>query len=310
MSKAKKPPRRLGRGLSALLGDDKPQLDAIVGQPNTQASASGGEASSGSGLSILPTAFIERYDGQPRVHFDQAALDDLARSVKEKGVLQPILVRRLSQDRYQIIAGERRWRAAQQAGLHEVPVIVLDIDDREALEVAIVENVQRRDLSPIEEARGYSRLIQDFDHTQEVLAKIVGKSRSHVANILRLLGLPDAVQAMVDTGALSMGHARALIGLPEAERLAKEIVDKGLSVRQAEILASANKGTAKLKGKVKAQAQQKDADTKALEKDLSAALGLKVTINHRGDTGGNITVDYSTLEQLDDVCIKLGLGDR
>ena len=311
MSQSKNKSKRLGRGLSALLGDDRPQLDAVsVSAPEAERGIASGtvtESNSGGGAILLPVAFIERNSDQPRVHFDQSALDDLTRSVREKGLLQPILVRPMGKDRYQIVAGERRWRAAQQAGLHEVPVLSLDLDDRDVLEVAIVENVQRQDLTPMEEARGYDRLVKDFGHTQDMVAKIVGKSRSHVANILRLLGLPQGVQELVDAGKLSMGHARALVGLPNAAALAKDIVDKGLSVRQAEALAASDKAPGKENRAPRQTSGVKDTDTLALEKDLSAALGLKVSIDHAGEQGGVIKVQYKTLEQLDDVCAKLGV---
>jgi len=316
MSKSKKQARGLGRGLSALLGDASPTVDLVPGDYMPEAGAvdqkstsdQAGDAGGPGNRATLPVAFLERNNSQPRVHFNESALADLAASITEMGLLQPILVRPLGADQYQIVAGERRWRAAQQAGLHDVPVVIMDLDDREVLEIAVVENVQREDLTPLEEAEGYDRLMKEFGHTQSALSKIVGKSRSHVANMMRLLGLPKAVQEFVTAGSLSTGHARALIGLDNALALAKEIVDKGLSVRQAEALAASTKApTTKKKSKAASGPPIKDADTVALEKDLAAAVGLKVSIDHQGDSGGTVTLSYQTLDQLDDICARLGV---
>ena len=287
-------PRRrgLGRGLSALLGSDG-------GDDGTPGPAP-------IGLRILPVERLQPGRFQPRRRFTEEALDELAQSIAAQGVLQPILVRRLGEgETYEIIAGERRWRAAQRAKLDRVPVVVRDLKDDEALEVALVENLQRQDLSPVEEAEAYARLIREFGHTQEALGKLVGKSRSHVANLLRLLSLPAGVKAMMDEGRLSAGHARTLVGREDAEALARTIADKGLSVRQAEALTQG-----RTTGRAGAQeprgvAVPKDSDTRALEEELAASLELPVAIVHRGGEGGTVTVRYRTLEELDEVCRRL-----
>jgi len=239
--------------------------------------------------------------------FDQTAIDDLIESVKEKGILQPILVRPWPEDpeMFEIIAGERRWRAAQAALLHDVPVIIRDLSDREALEVALIENLQRQDLSPLEEAEGYRRLMDDFSHTQEELAKTVGKSRSHVANTMRLLALPPRVKQLLDEGSLTAGHARALLTCGDPVGLAEQVVAKGLNVRQTEKLSQ--QGPEKTKSRKESSAPGKDADLLALERDLSNLLGLKVSIVLQG-SGGEISVQYSTLEQLDNVLHRLSNG--
>ncbi len=290
----------LGRGLSALLGDDRPVIDADV--------STGGAAATASGRRRLPIEFLVRNAAQPRHHFDEAALEDLAASIKEKGVLQPILVREIGINEYQIVAGERRWRAAQKAGIHEVPVVVQELTDGEVLEIAIIENIQREDLSAIEEAAAYKKLIDEFSHTQEAVAELVSKSRSHITNLLRLLTLPEPVQKMVDDGLISMGHARTLIGAEDALSLAKRIVDEGLSVRQTEALMGESKGKQRRQPRPggSASSKGKDADTVALEKDLSAATGLKVSIDHEGESG-KVIISYATLEELDDLCSKLGV---
>ncbi|TAN58670.1 MAG: ParB/RepB/Spo0J family partition protein [Rhodospirillales bacterium] len=287
--------RNLGRGLSSLLGDDEP---ADLGELDKLRSSK-----------TVPVEFVRPGRFQPRHNFDDVRFQELVDSVRTKGILQPILVRRHPDDRnsYEIIAGERRWRAAQMAQLHDVPVIIRDFSDQEALEVALVENLQRQDLSAIEEAEGYRRLMEEFQHTQEDLAKVVGKSRSHVANMLRLLGLPDGVKKLVEEGALSAGHARALLGAPNAEELAAKVVAKGLSVRQTEKLAQSEGGKSTraaqaTMGKIAGEVQ--DADTLALERDLSNLLGLKVSIKFRGE-GGELIIHYNTLEQLDDVLRRL-----
>lgn len=279
--------RGLGRGLSALFADEQEDAAAVERLRPTR---------------TLPIEQLRPGKFQPRRNFDPEEMKPLVESVREKGVLQPLLVRRVDgEEGYEIIAGERRWRAAQAAKLHEVPVVVREFSDREALEVALVENVQRQDLTPLEEAEGYRRLIDEFGHTQEDLAQAVGKSRSHIANMLRLLSLPDEVKELVETRALSAGHARALIGAENPLALAKQIVEKGLTVRDAETLASEAKGKAKSGGRAK---NGKDADTKALEHDLSQLLGLKVTLDVHGQ-GGTISIHYRTLEQLDDVLRRL-----
>ncbi len=297
----------LGRGLSALLADDRPSV-VMGSDQNAKKSANmlsdGKLGTADPSRRLLPIAFLERNIAQPRTRFDESAIDELAASIQEKGILQPILVRAVGGNRYQIVAGERRWRAAQKAGVHDVPVVVHDLNDAEVLEIAIIENIHRQDLTPIEEASGYRRLMQEFDHTQEAIAKIAAKSRSHIANLLRLLTLPEKIQMFVDRGDLSMGHARALIGASQPIPLARHIIEKGLSVRQAELLAQDAKGkkrTARPGGN-----QNKDADTLALEKDLSAALGMKVTIVHKGDSG-TVAIQYDDLEALDSLCAKLGV---
>jgi ParB family chromosome partitioning protein len=255
---------------------------------------------------------------QPRSVFDDEALSALAASIREQGILQPILVRshRERPGEFEIVAGERRWRAAQQAQLHEVPVIVREFDDGQALEIAIVENVivenvQRQDLDPVEEAEGYRRLIEEFDHSQEELSRLIGKSRPHIANTLRLLNLSRPIQTLLHEGKLSAGHGRALLTASEPERLAEEVVRRGLSVRETERLAAVGKAKRDKAGRRSGAADKpgKDADTLALERDLSTLLGLKVTIAMAGG-GGALTIHYNTLEQLDDVLHRLNQTPR
>lgn len=292
----------LGRGLSALLGDE-----------GDVAFNSGGEgAGETRSQTMVPVEFLQSGRFQPRTQFDQEALNDLADSIREKGIIQPILVRILPEDsnRYEIIAGERRWRAAQIAQLHTVPVIVRDFSDRDAAEVALVENLQRRDLSPLEEAEGYRRLQEEFQHTQDDLSKAVGKSRSHVANMIRLLALPDPVKDMMRTGTLTAGHARALLNADDPAVLAEQVVKKGLNVRQTEKLATEKGGVKARKIRPdsekaeKPSAVAKDTDTLALERDLARVLGLKVNIEFEG-RGGRVVIHYATLEQLDDILYRL-----
>lgn len=275
----------LGRGLSALMGDDDGGFATITGDRRP---------------SRLPVEHLVPGRFQPRKRFDPELEQELISSIKEKGILQPILVRPTeSMDVYEIVAGERRWRAAQAAGVHQAPVIVRDLSDSEALQVAIVENVQRSDLSPVEEGRGYQRLIEEFGHTQNQVSSLVGKSRSHVANLIRLLILPEAVLAMMNEGKLTMGHARALIGAEDPAALARSIVGRGLNVRQAESLAQEAKG--KKPSGTASGGSHKDADTLALEQNISEATGLRVTITHKGEAG-DIKIAYKSLEQLDDIC--------
>jgi ParB family chromosome partitioning protein len=283
------PNRRLGRGLSALLGQESADYASLDRVRLSK---------------MVPIEFLQPGPFQPRRRFVEEELAALAESIRANGILQPILVRRrgMQPNAYEIVAGERRWRAAQLAKLHEVPVIIRDIADREALELALVENLQRENLSPLEEAEGYHRLMQEFRNTQEELAEHVGKSRSHIANMLRLLTLPGDVKELVDSGALSAGHARALIGAPNALMLAKRVVAQGLSVRQTERLAAARKRPAR-PAKAK-RPDLRDSDTVALERDLSNLLGLKVAISFDG-TGGDVTIHYSTLEQLDALLQRL-----
>lgn len=284
---------RLGRGLAALIGD-VPPVEAT-------------RITSGDGIRRLPVEFIIASPNNPRRHFAPEDLEDLTNSIREKGVMQPLLVRPspVEPDQYELVAGERRWRAAQRAGLHEVPVIIREVDDREALELAIIENVQRADLNSIEESKGYDQLMQQFGYTQADLAQVIGKSRSHVANTLRLMKLPTDVQEYVSDGALSAGHARALITASNPSELAKRIIDGGLSVREAENLAQKQAQSEATGDKpTKSAKASKDADTLALEKTLSDVLGLKVTIDHK-ERGGKLEIKYRTLEQLDDVCQRL-----
>jgi ParB family chromosome partitioning protein len=283
---------RLGRGLAALMGDV------------------GGETAAperGRSQRRLPIELIRANPHNPRRNFAESELEELAASIRERGIIQPIVVRPTSRrtDSFEIIAGERRWRAAQRAALHDVPVVVLEVSDAEALELAIIENVQRTDLNPLEEATGYQALIDEYRHNQEAIARIVGKSRSHVANTLRLLKLPDAVKEHIHAGRLSAGHARALIGQPNPEALAKSIVENNLNVRQVEALAQ-ERAQAEGKRPTVRKRGAKDADTAALEKQLSDAVGLAVSIDHRGNNGGVVTVRYRTLEQLDEVARRLG----
>ncbi len=269
------------------------------------------DAGQGRGDQQIPIEQIHPNPNQPRKQFDSAPLDDLVASIKEKGVLQPLIVRP-SGDGYEIVAGERRWRAAQQAQLHSLPVLVRDFDDSEVLEVAIIENIQRADLNPIEEAAGYRQLMERFGHTQEKMAEALGKSRSHIANLLRLLNLPETIQKYISDGSLTAGHARALITARDPEALAKKVIAGDLSVRATEALVKkANAPVAVYPesfGK-KPGAGEKDADTRALEADLSAATGVKVTLTHKPDgESGQLTLQYDTLEQLDDLCRKLSGG--
>lgn len=284
----------LGRGLSALLGDTAPRSDEGGGDQQAGASS----------VRLLPVSSLAPHPSQPRRHFDEAALDELAQSIAQRGIIQPIVVRPHGKD-YQIVAGERRWRAAQRARLHEVPVIVRNLDDAETLEIALVENIQRQDLNAIEEADTYSKLIQEFGHTQDALARLVGKSRSHVANLLRLLDLPLSVQKLVIERALSMGHARALINASDPETLAERVVAKGLSVRDTERLARENGGgDAGSRKESSVNSESSNADIAALERQLGDVLGLNVRISHDGK-GGTLVLQYSTLDQLDMVCQRL-----
>ncbi len=275
----------LGRGLSSLMGDTK---DALIQNENSNQETK------------ISIANLKPSPSQPRRLFDKNSINELAESIKSRGLVQPILVRPSPAETgmYEIIAGERRWRAAQIAQLHEVPAVVRQLGDVEALEIAIIENVQRSDLSPIEEAAGYKRLIENHGHTQEALAEIVGKSRSHIANIIRLLNLPQPIQDMISEGKISSGHARAIMNSAFPEQLAERIVNENLSVRAAESLAKQrNKGIKKVK--------LKDPDTIDLENSLTAKLGLNVSIDHKGKKGGSIKIDYKSLDQLELITTKL-----
>ncbi|MEP3276460.1 MAG: ParB/RepB/Spo0J family partition protein [Stappiaceae bacterium] len=312
MSKAEERPKnkRLGRGLAALIGDVSvaESLGARHTPGRPQASHEEQDISnSGDSVKSIPIEFVSANPRNPRKTFSEDELADLAASVKEKGIVQPILVRPVpgSAEKFEIIAGERRWRAAQRSGLHEVPVVVREVTDQEALELAIIENVQRSDLNSIEEAMGYDQLISEFSYSQNELAKIIGKSRSHVANTLRLLKLPNSVKDYLAEGLLTAGHARALITVEDPAALAEIIVEKGLTVREAEKLAqnpdAVNKPAAGLQSK-----PEKDADTKALEKRLTDGLGLKIAIQHKNDGKGEMRIRYASLEQLDNICKILG----
>ncbi|KAA0597634.1 ParB family chromosome partitioning protein [Azospirillum lipoferum] len=286
----------LGRGLSALFGEATEDYSALDKVRQSKQ---------------VPIEFVHPGKYQPRRKFDEEAIQGLVESIRDKGILQPLLVRRDGEDAnsYELIAGERRWRAAQIAGLHEVPVVIRDLSDREALEIALIENIQRQDLTPLEEAEGYRRLMEEFEHTQEDLARAVGKSRSHVANMMRLLALPEPVKSMVQDGALTAGHARALLTAPDPAAVAREVVTRGLNVRQTEDLMRGDQPKAK-KGKAAnggsgAAPVMKDVDLINLEEEISARIGLKVAINPQGQRG-TITIHYQTLDQLDDVLHRLG----
>ncbi|ADP71871.1 parB-like partition protein [Rhodomicrobium vannielii ATCC 17100] len=278
---------RLGRGLASLIGDATP-----IGTPRII--AANGEIRQVPIDRVRPSAF------NPRKNFNEAELDELAGSIREKGLVQPIVVRPAdaAQTSYEIVAGERRWRAAQRASLHTVPVIVRSLSDQEALELAIIENVQRADLNAIEEAGGYKELVERFGYTQEELAGIIGKSRSHLANTMRLLKLPEPVQVLVRDGSLSAGHARALIGREDAETVALDIVKKGLNVRDVEALVMGKKASEGKAPTAKAAAPQKDADSRAAERDMSDALGLSVVMNPGSGEAGEVIIRYKTLEQF------------
>jgi len=336
-------PRGLGRGLSALLGEpvrtDTPQpantpvkpapkadvspsdpprnvfelpvAPAPSPQPAQSPTASDATTQSArdAGPRGVPIDLVQRNPQQPRKHFGEGELEELASSIRTHGVLQPILVRPIAGGRFEIVAGERRWRAAQRAGLHSIPAVVRELDEVEVLEIAIVENVQRTDLNPIEEAQGFQALIDRFGRTQEEIAEVVGKSRPHIANMLRLLKLPEDLQEMVRDGRLSAGHARAILTAPDPRGLAQRAISEGLNVRDVERLAQQAKdekhGPRVTPGG--AAIETKSADTRALEQSLSAALGLDVTIAEKG-TGGELKVSYKTLEQLDDVIRRLRGG--
>lgn len=283
--------RGLGRGLSALMADVTETTAAPADSPRQPDR-------------VVPIERVVPNPDQPRRQFDKDQMEDLAASIREKGIIQPLIVRQnpRSAGEFEIVAGERRWRAAQIAKLHEIPVLVRDFTDAEVLEVAIIENIQRADLNAMEEAVGFRQLMEKFGHTQEKLSEALGKSRSHVANSMRLLQLPIDVQSYVRDGKLSAGHARALITADDPVALAKQVIARGLSVRETEELAKKGLSTGAAKP-VKLKTVQKDADTKALEGDLSASLGMKVMINHKpGQESGQIVIGYKTLDELDSIC--------
>jgi ParB family chromosome partitioning protein len=271
----------LGKGLSALMGD--------IPQDNVQTKSSSEK---------IPIHFVHANPSQPRKNFNQDLLNELSESIKEQGIIQPILVRKKSEDKYEIVAGERRWRAAQLAKIHEVPVIILNIDDKKSLEFAILENIQRSDLNGIEEALGYDNLVRKFGYSQETLSKILGKSRSHVANMLRLAGLPEEIKKMISDGLLTAGHARCLVNVPDNVKLAKIIVNKNLSVRQAEFLVKKEQVFSSLK---KIPRNNKDTNIKSLESDLGLLMGIKVDIKNKKNNSGEIKFSYKSLDQLNKI---------
>jgi ParB family chromosome partitioning protein len=277
--------RRLGRGLAALIGDD------VVEVASPEESR---------GLRHLPIELLHSNPNNPRKQFKEEELEDLAKSIREKGLLQPIVVRQRADGEYEIVAGERRWRASQRAGLHELPVLIRELSDGETLEIALIENIQRSDLNPLEEARAYGQLLEQFSYTQQQLADSVGKSRSHIANTLRLLTLPESVRSYIEDGKLTAGHARTLVATDSPADLANKIISLGLSVREAETLTRSNPATSTRKAKV-----AKDADTRALEKQLAEALGLRVEIKAQGREGGTLLIKYKTLDQLDGITHRL-----
>jgi len=289
------PKKRLGRGLAALIGDGAP-VETTTEQVPARAN----------GLRELPIELVQSNTLNPRKVFNEEDLDDLVRSVAEKGILQPVVVRPVDDGQhYQIVAGERRWRAAQKAGLHHIPALVRELSDKEVLEIALIENVQRADLNPVEEAHGYQQLIDQFDYTQQQLAESIGKSRSHIANTLRLMALPASVLEALQTGKLTAGHARALIATENPQSLAQKIIALGLSVRQAEALARDTGAGAGDESKPAKKAT--DTNIAAVEKLLAEALGLKVSIASKTAEKGKLTIHYNDLEQLDTVCSKLGI---
>ena len=298
--KVAKRPHGLGRGLSALLGDVNLEEPVAAQAPSASTKA----------IQSIEVALIQPHPEQPRRHFDEGALAELADSIGKRGVIQPIIVRPHGGG-FQIVAGERRWRAAQRAQLHRIPAIVRNFDEAETLEIALVENIQREDLNPIEEAEAYRKLIADFHHSQEALGRIVGKSRSHIANLIRLLDLPASVQQQVVEQKLSMGHARALIGAPDCETLAKTVEAKGLSVRDTEdLVRRSKKGDGAVpRSRVASVSPSKDPDIAALEQHLADILGVKVDIGHGEGGGGTLSLRYSTLDQLDMLCQRLS-GER
>jgi ParB family chromosome partitioning protein len=282
---------RLGRGLAALIGEVGDEMTVVE---------------RGRGQRKVPVEFLRPNPRNPRKVFEDSELKELTQSIRDRGIIQPIVVRPMpnTPDAYEIVAGERRWRAAQGAGLHEVPVVIVEIDDKTSLEYAILENVQRADLNPIEEAEGYSRLMAEFSYTQENLSKIIGKSRSHIANMMRLTDLPPPVKKLLIDRQITAGHGRALLAVSDPMSVAKRVLDQGLSVRQVEEIAQGDQAKPpKLETKSAAR-PQKDPDTRALEKALQDVLGLSVSIDHKGQ-GGELRIRYKTLEQLDGLCRRL-----
>ena len=284
--------KRLGRGLAALIGDMHTETTAVDAAKNQRR---------------VPIEFISANPNNPRKEFQEDELADLSNSIRERGIFQPVIVRpdpSGSADRFEIIAGERRWRAAQMAGLHEIPVLIHRVSDKEALEIAIIENVQRSDLNAVEEALGYDQLSREYEYSQAELADVIGKSRSHVANMMRLLKLPDSVKTYIAEGKLTAGHARTLVTVDDPEGMARQIVDGGLTVRHAEALSAKSSG----RKPPKSSKTEKDADTLALEELLSGHLGLSVTIDSKGESG-ELKIKYKTLEQLDGLVRLLKVDD-
>lgn len=280
--------RRLGRGLAALIGDDTTE-EAVIQDIRS--------------LRHVPIELLHPNPNNPRKHFAEEELESLAKSLKDKGLLQPLVVRPRNDGSFEIVAGERRWRASQRAGLHEIPVLIRELGDRETLEIALIENVQRSDLNPLEEARAYRQLIEQYQYTQLQLADGIGKSRSHIANTMRLLTLPDSILKQIEDGSLTAGHARSLIATEAPEDLAEKIIALKLSVRQTEDLARKNTATTTQNLK-----PEKDPDTRALEKELSQAMGLAVSLKHKGKTGGTVLISYKTLDQLDEISRRISRG--
>ena len=277
--------RRLGRGLAALIGDDTSE-ESVVQDVRS--------------LRHVPVELLHPNPNNPRKHFSEEDLESLAKSLRDKGLLQPLVVRPRGDGSFEIVAGERRWRASQRAGIHDVPVLIRELDDRETLEIALIENVQRSDLNALEEARAYRQLLEQYGYTQQQLADGIGKSRSHIANTMRLLSLPEKILQQIETGQLTAGHARSLIATDAPEDLAEKIIALNMTVRQAEDLARDNAIAVP-----KTLKPEKDADTRALEKELTLALGLAVLLKHKGKTGGSLQISYRTLDQLDEVIRRL-----
>lgn len=302
---ARKRPSGLGRGLNALFGDVAVEAPVLA----TPGAAAKATPVTGDSVQHVPVGAIRPLPGQPRRHFDENAIAELADSIGLRGLLQPIIVRRAPDgEGYQLVAGERRWRAAQRAGLHQIPALVRELDDAATYEIALVENIQRQDLNAIEEASAYRRLIEDFGHNQEALAKLVGKSRSHVANLMRLLDLPASVQALVGDGSLAMGHARALIGADDAEAIARRVAKEGLSVRAVEALVRTGRGgdaPRKAPLEFKSADGGRDPDIVAVERHLSELLGIGVAIQYAGEGKGALTLKFASLDQLDMICQRL-----
>ncbi len=276
--------RRLGRGLAALIGDDTSE-EAVVQDIRS--------------LRHVPVELLHPNPNNPRKHFAEEELENLAKSLRDKGLLQPLVVRPRADGSFEIVAGERRWRASQRAGIHDVPVLIRELDDKETLEIALIENIQRSDLNALEEARAYRQLLEQYGYTQQQLADSIGKSRSHIANTMRLMSLPDSIQRQIEEGSLTAGHARSLVATEAPEELADKIIQLKLTVRETEDLV---RGQPAKTTKIKIE---KDADTRALEKNLTEALGLGVVVNHKGPSGGAVHIQYKTLEQLDEIVRRL-----